>query len=139
MENLLSPRFKIIAEYPNSIFKKNDILERIKYKDTEIEVSEILTNLKRCKINNLSGLKVVNLEMYPHLFQKLNWWEERKREELPTYIKSETQVVKPDWELLKWKGREYWRANTNEKLFGSHYKLENFIPATKEEYERSLS
>jgi len=139
MKNLLNPRFKVIAEYPNTIFKKDDILERIKYKDTDINISELLTNSKRCGINKLSGLHFSDLEKYPHLFKKLNWWDERKQDELPTYLKSETQVVKPEWELIEWQGRQYWRANTNEKLFGSHYKLESFTPSTKEEYEQSLS
>jgi len=60
-KELMQPRFEVIAEYPNCIFKKGDILERI------AEVEE--------------------LEKYPHLFRKLNWWEFRKIEDMPKKLR----------------------------------------------------
>ena len=54
---------------------------------------------------------------------------------MPIYIKSKTQVVKPDWELIEWKGNKYWRANKNdEELFSGEYVLKFFMPATEDEY-----
>lgn len=121
IDELLKPRFLCIAEYPNSPFKVGDIALKIH-------------GTLYCNIETACFCGIENIEKYPHLFKPLQWFENRKVEELPSYIKSGTQVVKPDWELIKWRDREYWRANTNEKLFGSHYKLELFLPATEQEY-----
>lgn len=65
--DLMSPRYKVIAEWPGTAYNVGDIIH-IKYMP-----------LPR------SGLEMV--KKYPHLFKKLEWWEERKPEEMPEYIK----------------------------------------------------
>jgi len=108
IEELLNPRFQIIADFP----------------------------LNRTKIGTIFLENEIDFEFekYPHLFKKLNWWDSRSISDMPIYIKSEMQVVKPEWELISWKGREYLQANTNETMFGSHYDLKLFVPATEQEY-----
>ncbi|WP_319502548.1 hypothetical protein [uncultured Draconibacterium sp.] len=78
-EQLLKPRFEVIADYPKSIFKVGEILNgELIYCDT-------------------NGPKYSD---YPHLFKKLNWWENRKESEMPKKITS------PDfddvYEIVKW-------------------------------------
>lgn len=57
-EELLEPRYKVIADYPECPFEEGDILVNPTYEP-----------------------------QYPHLFQKLEWWEDRKPEEMPQYVK----------------------------------------------------
>jgi len=127
IEELLNPRFEVIADFPNNIWK----------------IGKIVSNHQISEMSKFPNLFDVlkwfsELEKYPHLFKKLNWWEKRTKEEMPIYIKSLTQVVKPKWELVSWDGSEYWRANTNEIMFGSHYDLKLFLPTTESEYLQFL-
>lgn len=68
-QELLKPRFEVIADYPDSEFKVGEIEDRdwMKYVNGEDETDGILW-----KISD-----------FPHLFRKLNWWEHRKVEDMP--------------------------------------------------------
>lgn len=74
-EELLRPRFYVIEEYPNSIFKKGDILQRIKGSTNDW----YHTDEKAWTAN----LCLEDLEKYPNLFKPLKWWENRKVEDMP--------------------------------------------------------
>lgn len=65
VEDLLKPRYKVIADYPGSNFNIGDILHNPEYFD---------------KRNS-------NLNKYPAIFKPLSWWEDRKPEEMPEYVK----------------------------------------------------
>ena len=77
--DLLTSRFKVVADYPNSPFKVGEILERVQ-KSTEKWYSSSKTNF--CRI--IKEGVIIN---YPHLFRKIEWYECRKKEEMPTYLK----------------------------------------------------
>ena len=66
IEELLRPRFKIIADSPNSCCKKGDVL--IKHKASSLFYSE--TDKEFMNAYTLSFI-----EKYPDLFKKLEWWE----------------------------------------------------------------
>lgn len=68
-EELLAPRFLVIADYPNSIFKVGEILSG----DYD---GRIFCDPNSCKYSD-----------FPHLFQKLYWYEKRDKSELPEYVK----------------------------------------------------
>lgn len=72
-EQLLQPRYEVIAGYPDSEFKIGEILDRdwFKYENDDEETGKIIW-----KISD-----------FPHLFRKLKWWEKRKPEEMPEYVK----------------------------------------------------
>lgn len=59
-EELLKPRFEIIADYPNNYLGR---------------IGDVLDNRQFSRNWNLSD--------FPHLFKKLNWWEHRKVEDMP--------------------------------------------------------
>lgn len=88
-EELLKPRFEVIAEYPYSEYPIGLIL-----------IQE-LTNCFRYKSENKRYTMVLkDIEKYPHLFRKLNWWEKRTEEEMPKKVKSiEFGGV---YEIVKW-------------------------------------
>lgn len=92
IEELLIPRWKVIAEYPNSIFDVGNILvnnstqneyEYISWKDY--------------------GKDVYYPNDYPTIFKKLEWWEDRNIKDLPEYVKKiDTEAVyKVFWNRYK--------------------------------------
>lgn len=61
-KELLIPRYKVIADYPN-----NDV--------------NPVGNIINCtQLPN-------DFDEYPHLFKKLEWWQERDLKDMPTHIK----------------------------------------------------
>lgn len=73
-EELLKPRYKVIADYPGSQYSAGDILTVI---GTELYTKG----------------SIEFFEQYPHLFKSLQWWEDRKPEDMPEYVK----IVERPW------------------------------------------
>lgn len=84
IEELLKPRYKVIADYPGSDFEVGGIIEMIAF--------------------NVDVFKD-----FPHLFKRLEWWQERTIEEMESvkYAK-----------VIKYRG--YWRE-------GDIVKIEKFV------------
>jgi hypothetical protein len=85
-EDLLKPRYKVVADYPDSIFKIGGIL---------IQGEKDLTEAAK----------------YPHLFKKLEWWEEREEKDMPEYLKCiktpdqlhfSDEIFKVEWNGVIW-------------------------------------
>jgi hypothetical protein len=70
VEELLKPRYKVIADYPNNSWSVGEIIDRDWGWDGDDEI----------------GFKH-HISHYPHLFQRLEWWQDRKPEEMPRYLK----------------------------------------------------
>jgi hypothetical protein len=73
VEDLLKPRYRVIADYPGSQFTVGQIIQKQKYMDGKWHVKGFLNEP----------------ENYPDIFKPLEWWEEREPEEMPQYVKSE--------------------------------------------------
>lgn len=89
-EQLLVPRFKVIAAYPGS---------KHYYK-----VGDILTDNGKDAVTNQKGDAVPygDWAQYPHLFKKLEWWHDRSIEDLPKYVNDTMNagsIHKIDWYL----------------------------------------
>lgn len=119
-EELLKPRYKVIADYPKSLYNVGDILnagwrsEDCIYCDTE-------------------GPR---WRHFPHLFKKLYWWEDRSTEDLPEYIKwrndqGSTTVFNIMPKTYLDKGFMKWK-------FGGRT-LKQFLPSTESEYNNCLT
>lgn len=61
-EQLLKPRYKVIADYPFSPFKIGEI-----HTVGDMESCIVITE---------------GMDNYPHLFRKLEWWEDREVSEI---------------------------------------------------------
>lgn len=136
-KDLLTPRYKIIADYPNNTVRIGDI----------------------CHIVNDFGqfsfgypLHQKTLDSYHYLFKKLEWWEERKIEEMPKYLKITERVDSHDNPLPdvyvkvtkhfseengEWRDDSYniFCAKdymTNDMV--SSYNYSDWLPSTEEEY-----
>ena len=120
---LMQTRFKVMSTYPNSKFKKGDILERIP------NATNDWYNADKSLIN--ADILLEEIEQYPHIFRKLNWWECRNVEDMPKKIQSKTQIVEPNWVQEEWDGFKYLRAYDTESAkfnISSSFRLESFVP-----------
>lgn len=67
VEDLMKPRYMVIADYPA---------------DHSYKVGQILVNVGGFTIPYQGNYKTFLLDDYPHLFKKLEWWQERKESDL---------------------------------------------------------
>ena len=104
-QELMIPRFEVIADYPYCPVKVNEQLEKVT--ETLFVISKDNENL------NLWHLS--EIEKLPHLFRKLNWWENRKAEDMPKQvickaIPNDTEIIDiEEWDmdiLVGWRNKE---------------------------------
>lgn len=114
-EELLKPRYKLISDFPGNWNKVGDVLEA----DTLYMDGETFT-----------------MGDYPAIFDRLEWWEERKKEELPQYVLLGDIV----WNISEWSTN--WVVphadpdDSDGKYFSVlwHFRKKEAIPATEQEY-----
>lgn len=116
-EELLKPRYKVIADYPESPYKIGDIEFNGTWSDND------------------------SLANYPSIFRKLEWWEERDVKDMPGYLKDtgDGEVFKVR-EWLDYSMAVIW-LNKNKKInhTGFHQaNTEHFLPATESEYNEYI-
>jgi hypothetical protein len=113
IEDLLKPRYKVIADYPNATFKVGSV-----WGELDIAMFSMTTDETKP-------------DKYPHLFKKLEWWEERSEVEIP-YLKTPAgnSVRKVESIDLMW-GRVTF-------VGGKVRKIKQWLPATEKEYEEYL-
>lgn len=125
-DELLQPRYKVIADYPKQDFEVGEVL----YEDNEMYF--VYTD---------NGKWQIHPEWYPHLFKKLAWHEERNIEDLPEYVKlgynNRNQYVH---QVDKWfdeiDGLYYQYLNKVGTPLMSN--VNELLPSTQQEYEAYL-
>lgn len=143
-EQLLELRYKVIAEYPETelpigVILTFDIESVYLRKDGKLFSTKIFpfamgsSYYYRC---------VLNIGNYPHLFQKLEWWQDRDEKDLPEYIRlNQKMVVKVDTHFANYitlYGKPSFLAIMDEKT-KYEYPYDIVKPATKEEYDNYIS
>lgn len=94
-EELLKPRFEVIADYPYCPVKVNEQLEKVT--ETLFIVSKTGEN---ANVWHLS-----EIEKMPHIFRKMNWWEKRNIEDMPKRlickaIPNDTEIMEiQEWDM----------------------------------------
>lgn len=86
-EELLKPRYKVINIWPGmhlEPFGKDQIVVLQPHKEEDAE--GFVYRPDKHKPRNFMWQSFFDL--FPHLFQRLEWWQERKPEEMPVYVKS---------------------------------------------------
>src|SRR6478752_5959492 len=125
-ENLLNPRYKVIADYPGCPFKVGQILEKVKVASGKEFVRGMFHQP----------------EDFPANFKKLEWWEERKPEEMPEYVKSIMQEYTYGVKVgVIIKVKEWARLCDAMYAIQSRkeeYHASCFIPATADDYNTYL-
>jgi len=119
MKNLLNPRFEVIANYPKSIYK----------------IGEIIDNGYEFIYCDTDGLKYTD---FPHLFKKLNWWENREEKEMPKYLKCDQ--FKEVYEIEYW-DMKYLTGKIKGENAGCNLlqNVSGYLLATKKEYENYVA
>lgn len=130
MIDLMTPRYEVVADYPESKFK----------------IGQTVT-LK--EIHPYSGYSFIMGDFvlspewfvkYPHLFRPLAWHEKRDIKDMPQYVKKSfsKEVIKIDeisnLELMISKGFVMDENTADITAFGSAF-FNHYIPATEQEYE----
>lgn len=85
-EELLVPRWKCIADYPNSWFQIENIY-------TGKPMANPYTSTHYLIDNSPHGIGTVLPHKYPAIFKKLEWWEEREEKDLPEYVKYKNNTI----------------------------------------------
>ena len=137
-EQLLAPRYKVIADYPGCPFNVGNIL----YHDIEQEERYWYSMTA-----NDNRIYVTDINLYPHLFKKLEWWEERKQNDFPEYVKP----LEPTDGFIKQFGDVILKVRLNtigiwdngrasffaENLFqAARLDFADYLPATELEYSQ---
>lgn len=121
-DELLRPRYKVIADYPGN-----------KY----YPVGKIITILDGNRPINDNGYRVqrCDFDEFPYLFKKLQWWEERKEEDMPEYLKDEHSEVFRVENYSKGDYVSLYKNNGDPTFAMGSHSLYELIPANPEEYE----
>ena len=93
-EELLTPRFEVIADFPNNPHEVGTILtiSITDYYEFEKDGRKYTTNVK-------------NIENYPYLYKELKWFEQRKKEDMPKRLickafKGDTDISEiEEWDM----------------------------------------
>lgn len=117
MEDLLVPRYKVIADYPNSTFSINEIL----YSDAFGKFTQYEDY----------GTWQLQPEIYSSIFKKLEWWEEREEIEMPEYVRNTSSDY--CFKVKKWI-KLFGECLAIDKIKEGGIKASWLIPITKEEY-----
>jgi hypothetical protein len=131
-EELLRPRYKVTNIWPD--------MGRDRYHQGQIIELSIKDKEQWCKVErDLTTYEAFYIQ-YPHLFEPLPWWKDRKLEEMPVYVKC---TATPDQRIMPGmvlKITEWFASGCGRS--GEHvvFPYTNcFDPATKEEYEAYLN
>ncbi len=130
VEELLKDRYKVIAPYPRHL-------------SDGVDIGDILTDDGVTPVRNQHGKAIIpfDWELFPNIFRKLEWHEERKSEDMPEYVKI-------GYGGGAWKGKigkaKFSSINTNVDVFFSdadehQFHRSDVIPATASEYNHFIS
>ena len=129
VEELLIDRYIVTAPYPQSTFEVGDILYVYKFKTSSLGMYTYVTNPERPLQG--SNAKPEYVESMPHLFRKLNGWEERKVEDMPDYVKWDVGIY-PTWKKIM--KVDKWNSNGSFDHENVTISVINCFPATEQQY-----
>ncbi len=129
-EELLKQRYKLIATYPHCPH----------------EPGSIYTKKDGMYLREGGGyLNKVNLDQYPHIFKKLEWWEEREIKDLPRFVKYENKISRVrqlnydngTWTESGYSGVGLFHLDNQYQLKGFYWN--EVEPSTEQEYNDYIS
>ena len=111
VEQLMRPRYKVIADYPGN----------------NMAVGKILTFEWHAENQRIE--LCFYYDKYPHLFRKLEWWEQRTPEEMPEYVKEADGTVH---RITTWAWSDFYKVfyDLGKPILWSN----RCTPATEQEY-----
>lgn len=131
-EELLYPRYKVTNPWPD--------MGRDGYYQGQIITLRLHDGRQWYQRQKDLTIYEAFFQNYPHLFQSLPWWSDRKPEEMPEYVKC---VKTPDQKIMpgqlfkvKWCTPSAGRAATGQWVVVD---TNCFAPATLAEYEQHIN
>jgi hypothetical protein len=85
-EELLQPRYKVIADYPFNPYNIGDLVEMTATR-VKLTVTSEWSDFNNSMVSVENYVPFSRLNEFPALFKKLEWWEDRKVEDMPGYLK----------------------------------------------------
>lgn len=145
VEELLAPRYKVVAKYFYSPYQIGDIVfgndgGRVLLTITS-EYSQFMAS--DMKVENFGHIEI--LDEYPALFKKLEWWQEREPDEMPEYVKSPDFYDEKKIIVTHVDGKNCRHHFNSEGYFGLKWSTGggslagHFEPATFEEYSQYIA
>ena len=123
-EELLKPRYKVIADYPNNVFQVGQV---VNFKLTRN--GDWIYQWAR--YDGMYEMGILEFADYPNIFQKLEWWEERSENDLSEIKYAKTIAGNSVRTVLRFE--LYWNKIVLDG--GKVRSIKNWLPASKEEYE----
>lgn len=121
VDQLMQPRYMVIADYPNSVFNIGEVLS--------IPILDYSKGTVVRSQDDRYGVEISVADKYPHIFRPMAWHEGRKVEEMPEYVKYRDMVIKPsEWFII---GSDM-RFHIEEPFFTDS--ANNCYPATEQQY-----
>lgn len=138
-DELLKPRYMVTAPYPdNADFPVGSIIQGFKPWPNE-NGSYWQYTVKDCKGKRewLSDF----FDLYPHLFKKLKWWDNRNYDEMPEYVKCGAVVRKVFMHFAFWNGSTWIHDNSRQSFVSENetFHYNSYIPATEEQYLKYIN
>lgn len=126
---LLTPRYMVEADYPNSPFRVGDVLRRHVYlesDETYYVYAKVPDNFNIVLHDYIDDDVIVK---YPHIFRPMHWSEQRELGEMPRWvIWRSTGAISPcEWVEHK---KSFGCLIRGQKFTS----LNAFLPATESEY-----
>lgn len=121
-KDLLSPRYEVIADWPESRYYVGAIL--------------LMDEKGYYSFDPL--MYETSLNKYPHLFSKLQWWEKREKAQLPEYVKNNKVVIKITVGNDMSESGEAWMFEKSPDGLRHRLDLKYYEPSTESEYEQYL-
>lgn len=132
-EELLKERYKMIADYPGSPCYVGDILT---FEGSKIV--EMFVNGQNADADFIIAAEIIK---YPHLFRKMEWWEERKESEMPLFLKDigDGEIFKVREWLRNDEAVIHLNDNKKQNHTGFHQaSAHHFLPSDESEYNQYI-
>lgn len=123
MEDLMIPRYKVIAGYPGAFAIVESVL------DEDVIINYLLQHDE------------YDINKYPHLFKKLQWWEERTIREMPMNVKVIQFNISTQLPLNSIHKVNVWQDLPYRVAFilGKEVHVRDLEPATEEQYNNYIN
>jgi len=129
-QELLTPRYKCIADYPDNTRQVGDIIVVEQKERSDEWYNQHLSFFNR----------------YPHLFQPLQWWEYRELKDMPEYVSGHSKIIDINKEKVihaKWRLRHGQLQVLNMEFEHQRdwFSVDSYTltPATQSEYETYIN
>lgn len=119
-KELLSPRFEVISDYPFAQYKVGDILELFGNSDV---LRDPIFCVKGKYKDHCNYFSQSELEKYPYIFRKLEWWEYRVLNQMPKRVTENPLIEGRNERIFDVYFESYIKSNSKNKVFWVMYDI----------------